>query len=60
MPSRIYVCPDDIAKLFDSPDTEADGMKQAVDWLKTLDIQVGDNVWLQRIGWTEKIEHMVQ
>jgi hypothetical protein len=50
-----YACPNEITKVFDS-DPER-GRQLAVDWFKTVDLQIGDRVWMPEVGWMEKTEH---
>jgi hypothetical protein len=42
-----YACPNEITKVFDS-DPER-GRQLAVDWFKTVDLQIGDRVWMPEV-----------
>ena len=44
-----YVCPEHITQLFDS-DQET-GRTEVVEWAMSLDLHVGDRVWLPEVGW---------
>lgn len=53
-----YVCPQSITDLFKTnPEL---GRMKAIEWAMGLVLNVGDKVWLPKIGWTEKIEEMTK
>lgn len=47
----VYECPETIARLFDT--NKPLGRLEAVKWVQTLDLKIGDRVWLPEIGWHE-------
>ena len=49
-----HYCPDGIVALFDDEKTTASGRFQVIEWLKTLDLKIGDTVWLPELGLMKK------
>lgn len=54
-----YICPEEIAELFDDSDTIEVGRLRAVEWLKTLNLEIGDSVFLPEVGWVEKTDSQI-
>lgn len=48
-----FVCPAEIAALFEREETSGRGRDEAVKWTKMLLLSAGDRVWLPEIGWRE-------
>lgn len=49
-----YVCPVEIQKLFELEQTKPQGRTLAVEWLRTLSLNYGDQIWLPELGWLTK------
>lgn len=49
-----YVCPLEIQKLFELEQTKPEGRTLAVEWLRTLSLNYGDQIWLPELGWVTK------
>lgn len=51
-----YMCPKNIQDMFET-DNENDkfiGRKKAADWYSSLNLVLGDRIYLPEIGWMEK------
>lgn len=49
-----YVCPVEIQKLFELEQTKPQGRTLAIEWLRTLSLNYGDQIWLPELGWLTK------
>ncbi len=51
-----YVCPKEIQDEYER--NPAAGLARSIEWVKTLELQPGDRVWMPEGGWFEKGEGM--
>ncbi len=50
-----YVCPKEIEALFETEELAQNvGRQAALDWIISLDLQIGDRAWLPEGGWVIK------
>ena len=51
-----YICPADIAALYNDPETIGYGRGRFMAWADTIALEYGDRLWEPENGWWEKLE----